>query len=107
MLTFGKKMLGDGMCVGSHGAKHIWLRKESKPTEILEIDSDLDFLKNVGAPTKKLIMCYPCGSYNRVTASLRRARSWLIGSRTTHSLATLDQSNILELNRFDTNDFPQ
>ena len=102
-----KKMIEHGMYVGSHGARHLWLGRESKASQVLEIESGLDFLSKVGANTKEWIMCYPYGSYNQDTLSLLAEKNCLIGLTTTPALASLDHSKMLELNRFDTNDFPQ
>ena len=95
------------MYVGSHGCRHLWLNKESKSSQILEIDLSLQFLKKVGAPTKDWIMCYPYGAYNNNTLNILKSKNCSIGLTTKSGFAELDQSNMLELRRFDTNDFPQ
>jgi len=100
-----KILLEHGMYVGSHGCRHVWLDKESKKSQILEIDLSLQFLKKVGAPTKDWIMCYPFGAYNNDTLSILKSRNCRIGLTTKPGLAEFNQSNMLELSRFDTNDF--
>jgi len=102
-----KTLIENGMYVGSHGCRHLWLNKESKSSQILEIDLSLQFLKKVGAPTKDWIMCYPYGAYNNNTLNILKSKNCSIGLTTKSGFADLDQSNMLELRRFDTNDFPQ
>lgn len=106
-LSDTKKLIECGMYVGSHGAQHIWLDKESKIAQLSEIDSSLQFLQKVGAPTKNWIMCYPYGAYNEDTLSILREKECAIGLTTKVGLAEVDPSKMLELKRFDTNDFPR
>ncbi len=93
------------MYLGSHGTQHIWLGNNTKSTQILEVETSLQFLKRVGAPIKNWIMCYPFGSYNMDTLDILKSRNCSIGLTTKVGLADLDRSKLLELNRFDTNDF--
>ena len=102
-----KKLLNNGMYVGGHGCEHIFLGKSKKSEQIKEIDSCLNFLKKVGARTKNWIMCYPQGSYNKETLKILKAQNCLIGLTTKVGMADLDRSNLLELNRYDTNNFTQ
>ncbi len=102
-----KNLIKNGMYVGSHGCRHIWLGKEKKSEQIKDIKLSLDFLKKVGASTKNWIMCYPYGSYNNDTLNILRKKKCLIGLTTKVGTINLNQSKILELNRYDTNHFPQ
>jgi peptidoglycan/xylan/chitin deacetylase (PgdA/CDA1 family) len=95
------------MYVGNHGCRHVRLNKESKASQILEIDASVQFLKKVGARTKNWIICYPYGVYNNDTLNILKSKNYLIGLTTKLSLAELSRSNMLELNRFDTNDLSQ
>ncbi|QWD34039.1 polysaccharide deacetylase family protein [Polynucleobacter paneuropaeus] len=106
-LSDTKKLIECGMYVGSHGAQHIWLDKESKIAQLSEIDSSLQFLQKVGAPIKNWIMCYPYGAYNEDTISILREKECAIGLTTKVGIAEVDPSKMLELKRFDTNDFPR
>lgn len=102
-----KNLIKNGMYVGSHGCRHIWLGKEKKSEQIKDIKLSLDFLKKVGASTKNWIMCYPYGSYNKDTLNILRKKKCLIGLTTKIGTINLNQLKILELNRYDTNHFPQ
>lgn len=102
-----KELVSSGMYVGSHGYQHIWLNKETKAKQSAEIDASLKFLADVGAPTKDWIMCYPYGGYNAETLDILKARSCCLGLTTKVGLADLRRDALLELPRFDTNEFPQ
>ena len=102
-----KKLIDNGMYVGCHGSQHIHLGKESKENQNLDIELSLQFLKKIGTPVKNWIMCYPCGSYNMDTLDTLKSKNCLIGLTTKVGYADLDRSKMLELSRFDTNDFPQ
>jgi peptidoglycan/xylan/chitin deacetylase (PgdA/CDA1 family) len=102
-----EKLVASGMYVGSHGYRHLWLNREPKHSQESEIDLSLDFLGKVGAPTENWIMCYPYGGYNNDTLDILRARKCSVGLTTRVGVAELDNGRLLELARFDTNDFPQ
>lgn len=102
-----KKLLELGMYVGSHTYSHKWLNRLSKLAQEREIDLSLEFLKLVGAPTEEWIMCYPYGGYNSETLNILADRDCSIGLTTRVGRANLTSQNRLELERYDTNDFPQ
>ena len=106
-LTDIKDLINNGMYVGSHGCTHAWLNKESRSGQLKEISRSLKFLNKVGARTKDWIMCYPYGGYNDETLSILKSNNCSIGLTTEAGLASLNRSKMLELSRFDTNDFPQ
>ena len=102
-----KNLIKNGMYVGSHGCRHIWLGQEKKSVQSEDIKASLDFLKKVGARTENWIMSYPYGSYNNDTLSILRKKKCLFGLTDKVGVSNLNQSKILELNRYDTNHFPQ
>jgi peptidoglycan/xylan/chitin deacetylase (PgdA/CDA1 family) len=102
-----KELVNNGMYVGSHGCKHVWLDKETKSDQLDEINLSLKFLEKVGARTNDWIMCYPYGAYNDDTLNILKSSNCAIGLTTQEGFANLNKSNMLELSRFDTNDFPQ
>ena len=102
-----KQLVDCGMYVGSHGYRHMWLNNESSASQAVEIDMSLQFLADVGASTRDWIMCYPYGGYNDVTLDLLRTRRCLLGLTTKNGFAKIRADSLLELARFDTNDFPQ
>ena len=102
-----KKLVQNDMYVGSHGCGHVWLGKESKQSQLAEINSSLVFLEKVGASHKNWIMCYPFGDYNDDTLEILKSRQCSIGLTTQPGFANINNGKFLELSRFDTNDFPQ
>ena len=102
-----KDLINNGMYVGSHGSKHLWLDKESASNQEIDIQLSLKFLKKVGSPIKNWIMCYPWGGYNDDTLKILKSNHCSVGLTTSSGLAQLDHSKMLELKRLDTNDFPQ
>ena len=102
-----KTLVDNGMYVGSHGYRHLWLDKETVESQSSEIDSSLKFLKDLGSRTEDWIMCYPYGAYNSDTLEILKDRKCVVGLTTKVGLAKISQDSGLELPRYDTNDFPQ
>jgi peptidoglycan/xylan/chitin deacetylase (PgdA/CDA1 family) len=100
-------LVNSGMYVGSHGSMHCWLNKISPEEQEKDIKKSLNFLENVGAPTKDWVMCYPYGAYNDATLSLLEKYDASLGITTEVRVAKLKADNPFELPRLDTNDFPQ
>ena len=108
-MSFGdtKKLVHNGMYVGGHGYNHLWMNEENRKSQETEIELTLEFLKNVGAPIKKWIMCYPFGAYNSETLSLLKEKNCSAGLTVKLGVNQLNLNNLFELLRFDTNDFPK
>ena len=102
-----KTLVDNGMYVGNHGYRHLWLDKETVESQSSEIDSSLKFLKDLGSRTEDWIMCYPRGAYNSDTLEILKDRKCVVGLTTDFGLAKISQDSGLELPRYDTNDFPQ
>jgi len=102
-----KTLLNNGMYVGSHGYRHLWLEKETIESQSSEIDSSLKFLSDIGSKTEDWIMCYPYGSYNSDTLAILKDRKCSVGLTSKVGMAKVSQDYGLELPRYDTNDFPQ
>jgi len=102
-----KQLVKCGLYVGSHGYRHLWLNKETKNSQENEIDLSLNFLKEVGSSATDWIMCYPYGAYNADTLSILKRKNCCLGLTTKAGIVELRRDNLLELSRFDTNDFSQ
>jgi peptidoglycan/xylan/chitin deacetylase (PgdA/CDA1 family) len=102
-----KILVENGMYVGSHGYRHLWLDREPVESQCTEIDLSLKFLNDVGANTEDWMMCYPYGAYNDDTLRILRARRCAAGLTTKVGLAEVSHDFALEMSRYDTNDFPQ
>lgn len=102
-----RKLVSNGMYVGSHGSEHHWLNKISSEKQRSDISLSIEFLEEVGAPTSNWIMCYPYGAYNNITISILKELGAVIGITTELRKANLETDNPFTLPRLDTNDFPQ
>ncbi len=102
-----KIMLADGMYIGSHGYKHIWLDRCSVDDQKEEIINSLKFLTQIGASTKDWIMCYPYGAYNNDTVKLLDEYKCGIAFKDSGGETILTIDRRYDLARYDTNDFPQ
>lgn len=102
-----KVLISEGMYIGSHTYDHPWLNTLEKSAQENQIDRSIDFLRDVGAPVDNWIMCYPYGAYNDDTLSILRKRNCSIGLTTKVGSVSFSSDNLLELKRYDTNDFPQ
>ena len=100
-----RELVRNGMHVGSHGSMHYWLDKISAKKQKEDIVESLGFLEEIGASTKKWIMCYPYGAYNKKTISLLKKLGASVGVTTQVRKAIIGKDNPLTLPRFNTNDF--
>ena len=101
-----KDLLADGMYVGSHTYNHYWLNTLTLEEQRKELDTSLEFLKNIGVETDKWIMCYPYGAYNSDTIFLLKEKKCSFAVTNKPEIANL-KGNHFELPRKDTNDFSQ
>ena len=102
-----RELQSAGMYIGSHTYNHIWLDSLDRERQESEIRKSLEFLSSLGAPVRDWIMCYPYGGYNHDTIDILKAHDCIAGFTTKTGICHLDQTSPFEVNRFDTNDFPQ
>jgi len=101
-----KKLIAEGMYVGSHSYSHCWVDSIDYDAQLEEISLSIEFLEKVGAPTKNWIMSYPYGTYNKDTLKILKKYNCAIGITTKPDKVTLGKSDPLQYPRFDTNDYP-
>lgn len=101
-----RKMLEDGMEIGSHGHAHYWLNSLSKEAQVSDIDRSLDMLERIGLSRDGFYFCYPYGGYNQDTINILASRGCSAAFTTQVDLAQPSATNMLELPRLDTNDLP-
>jgi peptidoglycan/xylan/chitin deacetylase (PgdA/CDA1 family) len=101
------RMIEEGMYVGSHGYRHVWLDQQTLLQQAEEIDRSLLFLRDLGISLREWVMCYPYGAYNAVTLELLEKRNCAAALTTKVGVAHLGSHCRLELPRLDTNDLPQ
>ena len=102
-----KSMVRENMFIGSHTFSHFFLDRLKKVEQKREIFKSLEFLKKIGMNTKDWIMCYPYGTYDDTTLEVLEFFGCKVGLTIKPGKIDLNNCKALELNRFDTNDFPQ
>jgi peptidoglycan/xylan/chitin deacetylase (PgdA/CDA1 family) len=100
------KLLESEMYIGSHSYNHYWLNTLNYQNQKKDIEKSLNFLKEIGAPIKNWIMCYPYGSFDDNTISILKEKNCSYAFTTIPGIANLDKDRF-KLPRKDTNDFPQ
>lgn len=95
-----------GMCLGSHGDRHLWLNTLDAGQQRHEIDASLAFLAELGVPRHDWVMCYPYGGYDADLLTLLRERGCALGLSVEVGLADVRRDDPLCLPRVDTNDLP-
>jgi peptidoglycan/xylan/chitin deacetylase (PgdA/CDA1 family) len=101
-----REMVRSGMYVGSHGHAHGWLDTMDPAAQSRDIDSSLDLLSSIGAPTSQWIMCYPYGGQNAALVEMLLRRGCIAGVTTRVAVADLSADDPMLLPRLDTNDLP-
>ena len=100
-------MQKSGMYIGSHGDSHCWLNSIDETAQRREIESSLDFLREIGSPVDDFwVMCYPYGGWDESLLRVLRERKCTLGLTTTVGTAKIDGQDPLLLPRYDTNDIP-
>ena len=99
-----REMISNGMHFGSHGKSHFWFESLTIDEQENEIKSSIKFLNSLHSNEYPLTMCYPYGSYNKITLNLLKKYGFKLGLTTKPRTFTLKDS-FLEIPRWDTNDY--
>lgn len=94
-----------GMFFGLHGYDHFWLGKADPITMKNDINHGLDYWNGI-VDKDCWVMNYPYGSCNGEVVSFIRSAGCKVGLGTRAAVANLNEDDIFELPRLDTNDFP-
>lgn len=100
-----KEMISEGMHFGSHGKSHFWFSSLDKNKQEEEIKSSINFLDSLYDENYYLTMCYPYGSYNDITLNLLSKYKFNLGLTTAPRAFNPESDSLLEVPRFDTNDY--
>ena len=101
-----REMIGAGMHVGGHGARHVRLSELGPAEQAAEIEMTRSFLEDLDMTRRGWVMCYPHGAYNRVTIDLLREKDCTIALTTRRGVANIEAERLYELPRLDTNEIP-
>jgi hypothetical protein len=101
-----RKMVRQGMVIGSHGNEHRWMNTLSPTEQRCEVETSLDFLQSIGSPLDNWLMSYPYGAHDDSLHSICRELNCKMAFTTEVEIAELNISNALILPRLDTNHLP-
>tara|TARA_B110000444_G_C18836328_1_gene596179 strand:+ start:1846 stop:2760 length:915 start_codon:yes stop_codon:yes gene_type:complete len=99
------EMISDGMHFGSHGKSHFWFSSLKRFEQEREIKSSIEFLSSLYNDKFDLTMCYPYGDYNKDTLDLLKEYNFKIALTTKQGTFDPNRDSILEIPRWDTNDY--
>lgn len=106
-----RKLLNDGMEIGSHGHSHEWLEDLTQIEQASDIKTSLELLQSECPGLKVSSICYPYGSYNETTLKVLNnlnIRTGLLNNfDSNYALLDLNHKNYLELERIDIMFFDQ
>lgn len=101
-----QELYKNNFTIGSHGYNHYWWGKLNEDEQEIEIKKSINYLKKIQVFDKNFSVCFPYGSYNLQTLNL--LNKYKIKFALTTEVGKVNNKNIanvLELPRFDTNDF--
>ena len=97
-------MYKNGMYFGCHGTSHLRLNEISEKKMKFEINNNIKFLKSMGVFNKYWIMCYPHGSYNKVTLNYLTKKNCFLGLTTQSGFENINKFHRLKIKRIDCNE---
>ena len=100
-----REMISEGMHFGSHGKSHFWFSSLKRSEQEEEIKSSIEFLSSLYDDDFDLTMCYPYGDYNQDTLDLIKKYNFQIAVTTKPRTFNPQRDNLLEIPRWDTNDY--
>ncbi|WP_119421320.1 polysaccharide deacetylase family protein [Desertibaculum subflavum] len=101
-----RTMRANGMHIGLHSDRHVWLGKLSREEQAAEITGSFRVLEMLGSPRQNFSFCFPYGNYNRDTLSLLDGFGCALALTTRSAVASLGDAR-LEVPRLDTNQLPR
>lgn len=99
-----EQMREQGMHIGSHGFRHIWLSTLPPDDQEKEIERSLEFLQHLQIPLADWTFCYPYGDFNKNLVSVLKNKGCAVGLTVENGIADLGVNNPLLLPRLDTVD---
>lgn len=96
-----------GMHIGFHSHNHVWLNSLPKEEQELQINSSINYFKEIGINTEKMTLSYPYGGYNEESIELVKKYKIPLAFTTKVAIVDLNKDMYYALPRLDTNDFYQ
>ena len=105
-LDNAREMVSHGMHFGSHGKSHFWFESLNKSEQESEIVGSLNFLSEIYQERKyDLTICFPYGSYNKITLDLLKKYNFKAGFTTVPKQFENNKDSYFTIPRYDTNDY--
>lgn len=99
-------MVDSGMYFGSHGSRHLWLNAIPLAEAEADVTQSLQFLKKLGSPVDRWIMCYPYGGHNESLFPMLEKHGCKLAFTTKTGEAAPRSDHRLAWPRIDTNEVP-
>lgn len=100
------EMIDQGMYVGSHTVNHVRLSSCSKEVQFSELSQSLEWLGKIHKTNQfHKTICFPYGGFNQDTIEICKYLGYEIGFTTNPGIYSSNDS-LLEIPRFDTNNYP-
>lgn len=101
-----RTMRANGMHIGLHSDRHVWLGKLSREEQAAEITGSFRVLEVLDSPPRNFSFCFPYGDYNRDTLALLDDFGCALALTTRPAVASLSDPRF-EVPRLDTNQLPR
>lgn len=101
-----RTMRANGMHIGLHSDRHVWLGKLSREEQAAEIAGSFRVLEALDSPPRNFSFCFPYGNYNRDTLALLDDFGCALALTTRPAVASLRDPRF-EVPRLDTNQLPR
>lgn len=99
-------MRANGMHIGLHGDRHVWLGRLSREAQVEEIAGSFRLLEALGSQRSRFSFCFPYGNYNDDTLQVLDELGCALALTTRPAVARLGDPR-LEIPRLDTNHIPR
>lgn len=101
-----RTMRANGMHIGLHSDRHVWLGRLSREEQAAEITGSFRVLEMLGSPRGGFSFCFPYGNYNGDTLALLDQFGCAVALTTRAAVARRSDPR-LEIPRLDTNQLPR
>lgn len=102
-----REMIAGGMYIGPHSVHHHWMNHLPRDRMESETRQSLDFMRELGAPDKDWVACYPYGGISDELVDVCVEHGAHCGFTVAGGVADLREHDKMWLPRVDTDDLPK
>lgn len=102
-----REMIAGGMYIGPHSVHHHWMNLLPRDRMELETRQSLDFMRELGAPDKDWVACYPYGGISDELVDVCVEHGAHCGFTVAGGVADVRAHDKMRLPRVDTDDLPK